>query len=266
MIDIENSKVGNPFPFKIFCQKVIPLAFDESMSYLELLYVLLHYIQDVLKPAINNNAEAVEELQNLYIELQNYVDNYFENLDIQTEINNKLDEMAESGQLADIITAYLQLRCIYGFDTIQEMAEADNLVDGSFMRTYGENTTYDGLGAFYKARYILNTDIIDGINIVALHNPNLVAQRIFDLNFNNLKTNVEIINSNATILLGDSYGEGYTVVDGTPQYTNGWTYHFKRILGLANDECYSYSEGGIGFADPRTRWTFRLFIIATSTH
>ena len=107
MIDVNNSKIGNPFPFRVFCQKVIPLAFDESMSYLELLYSLLHYIKETVIPAVNNNAEAVEELQNLYNELKSYVDNYFENLDVQEEINNKLDDMAESGELAEIIEQFL---------------------------------------------------------------------------------------------------------------------------------------------------------------
>ena len=103
MIDTNNSKIGNPFPFRVFCQKVIPLAFDESMSYLELLYSLLHYLKETVIPAVNNNADAVTELQNLYNELKSYVDNYFENLDIQTEINNKLDEMATDGTLENII-------------------------------------------------------------------------------------------------------------------------------------------------------------------
>ena len=106
MINIENSKIQNPLPFRVFCQKVIPLAFDESMSYLELLYALLHYLKETVIPAVNNNADAVEELQNLYIQLKNYVDNYFDNLDVQTEINNKLNEMASDGTLAKIIEDY----------------------------------------------------------------------------------------------------------------------------------------------------------------
>lgn len=107
MINVENSKIQNPLPFRVFCQKVIPLAFDESMSYLELLYALLHYLKETVIPAVNNNADAVEELQNLYVELKNYVDNYFNNLDVQEEINNKLDEMAKDGTLAKIINQEL---------------------------------------------------------------------------------------------------------------------------------------------------------------
>ena len=45
----------------------------------------------------------MEKFSQAFIELQNYVDNYFKNLDVQDEINNKLNEMVEDGTLAKII-------------------------------------------------------------------------------------------------------------------------------------------------------------------
>ena len=85
-------------PFKNFCMTIgaLPTSYLESMSYYETLCWLCKYLENTINPAINNNAEALKELQS-------YVANYFENLDVQEEINNKLDEMAESGVLADII-------------------------------------------------------------------------------------------------------------------------------------------------------------------
>ena len=89
--------------FTNYIYKAIPLAFDESMSYYETLCGLLSYLKDTVIPALNNNADAIIEVQSLMTQLQDYVDNYFKNLDVQQEINNKLDAMAESGQLTDII-------------------------------------------------------------------------------------------------------------------------------------------------------------------
>ena len=83
-------------PFMYYCQKVIPLAFDESMSYYEQLCNLVYYLKNTVMPAVNNNADALTEVQNAYKQLEKYVDDYFKNLDVQTEINNKLDEMAQS--------------------------------------------------------------------------------------------------------------------------------------------------------------------------
>ena len=96
-------------PFGRFCCTIgnLPTSYMLSLTYEEQLIWLCKYLEETVIPAVNNNAEALEELQNLFIELKTYVDEYFENLDIQTEINNKLDDMDESGQLAEIIAQYL---------------------------------------------------------------------------------------------------------------------------------------------------------------
>ena len=51
--------------------------------------------------------ETVDEYVAKFVELKDFVDTYFENLDVQEEINNKLDEMAESGELQDLIFNYI---------------------------------------------------------------------------------------------------------------------------------------------------------------
>lgn len=40
-------------------------------------------------------------------DLRNFVNNYFDNLDVQDEINNKLDQMVEDGTLEEVINDYL---------------------------------------------------------------------------------------------------------------------------------------------------------------
>lgn len=106
--EIEVVKAGKTGLFTNYIFKAIPLAFDESMSYYETLCALLNYLKNTIIPTVNNNADATSELQNLYTELKNYVDTYFDNLDVQEEINNKLDEMTESGELERIIIKYFQ--------------------------------------------------------------------------------------------------------------------------------------------------------------
>ena len=183
MIDIENLK-----PFPKFCYSIgyIPTSYKVSMTYEEQLVWLCDYLQNTVIPAVNNNGHAVEELQNLFVELKQYVDDYFSDLNVQTEINNKLDDMAESGELTELITDYLNLKCILAFDDISDMSEATNLIAGSFAKTYGRLNLNDGGGAFYYVREILNTDIVDGVNVVALDNPNLVAIRVFDTDNKNI--------------------------------------------------------------------------------
>ena len=127
----------------------------------------------------NTVGNEMEILSQAFINLQNYVNNYFDNLDVQDEINNKLNEMAESGQLTDIISQYLQLAGILAFNNIENLKNATNLTNGSFAYTYGTVNYADGLGNFYKIRNIINTDVIDNVNIVSLTNfPSLVAELI----------------------------------------------------------------------------------------
>ena len=170
-------------PFTRFLVTIgeLPTSYFESLTYLEQLEWLCHFIEKNVMEAININAEATEELQEKYIELKSYVDNYFESLDIQEEINNKLDDMAEKGELAEMITAYLKLNGIIAFNTVSDMADATNLIEGSFTRCYGKTIYNDGEGAFYKIRKITSSDVVDGDNIVALTIDNtLIAEKMTD--------------------------------------------------------------------------------------
>lgn len=88
-----------------FCYTIgmIPTSYKMSLTYEEQILAIGHYLETTVYPAINNNAEALAELQNLFLDLKNYVDNYFDNLDVQEEINNKLNQMAQDGTLEKII-------------------------------------------------------------------------------------------------------------------------------------------------------------------
>ena len=255
---MNNRNIKPITPFILFCQKVIPLAFDESMSYYECLCALTNYLYNEVTPAVNNNADAVTELQS-------YVANYFKNLDVQEEINNKLDEMAESGELTEIIAQYLQLAGILAYNTVADMKNATNIVNGSFAKTYGKLTYNDGEGSFYKIREVLNTDVIDEVNIIAILNDNnLVAELIKDKNIEdlltevgdlqtdvenlqtdvgNLQTDVNRLSNKKYVFIGDSYNEGY----GHPDYNLGWGEILKDYLNLTNNDYYNLYEGGAGF-------------------
>lgn len=167
---------------------MLPSSYKEAMTYEEQLLWLCNYLEKEILPAINNNADGLAELQNLFVELKNYVDNYFDNLDIQAEVSAKIDEMVESGQLEEIITAYLQVKGVLGFNTVADMKAGTNFIDGSIARTLGKTTYNDGQGAFYYIRDLENTDVIDEINIIAITEyPDLIAELIKDADIELLK-------------------------------------------------------------------------------
>ena len=162
-----------------FCCTIgmLPTSYKQSLTYEEQIFAIGHYLESVVYPAINNNAEALTELQGLFIELKNYVDNYFEDLDVQEEINNKLDDMAESGDLQEIIAAYLDTKAVIGYDTISNMVNAENIENTTYARTMGANSLNDKGGALYKIRNITGSDVVDGFNKIEINNEK-IAERI----------------------------------------------------------------------------------------
>lgn len=167
-------------PFKFFVLQNFPFIeadFDAITNY-QLLCKVVEYLNKVIDEN-NRIGEQTENLTNAFIELQNYVNNYFENLDVQEEINNKLDEMAESGQLTDIIAQYLQLAGLLCFNTVNDMKNATNLINGSFVKTFGFHNIGDKGQNIYKIRNITNTDIVDNITIISINTTSdLVAELI----------------------------------------------------------------------------------------
>ena len=114
--------IGNKLePFKFWCQKVLPNVYDDSLSYYEYLCKLNEYLNEVIEQinTLTDNMEDYEtdltaqwttyrdNLTAQWTETKNYIDNYFNNLNVQTEINNKLDQMVEDGTLDAIIVPIL---------------------------------------------------------------------------------------------------------------------------------------------------------------
>ena len=88
--------------FRFWCQKVLPMVYDDSLSYPELLNKVVVYLNDTINN-VNAMGEDVTALYGAFNLLQGYVNDYFCNLDVQREINVKLDGMANDGSLSVII-------------------------------------------------------------------------------------------------------------------------------------------------------------------
>jgi len=108
MDDNNNIKyTPNVPPFLRYCSAIIPAAFDDSLSYYEALCALYKWIQDNTVDIINNNAKVTQYYIDLVKDLKSYVEHYFDNLDVQDEINNKLDAMVKDGTLQTLLANYL---------------------------------------------------------------------------------------------------------------------------------------------------------------
>lgn len=147
MKDVEKLE---PRAFTKFCMSIgaVPSSYLAGLTIEEQLLWLCSYLEKEVIPAVNNNGEAVSELQALYIELHDYVEHYFDNLDVQEEINNKLDAMVEDGTLTTIIAQYFNTQKIYNtFDAMVE--DSENLIEGLNIKTLGYHNINDGGSANY---------------------------------------------------------------------------------------------------------------------
>ena len=258
-------------PFKKFIMTIgnIPTSYLESMTYAELLMWFCNYLQETVIPTVNNNGEAVEELQGLYIQLKTFVDNYFDNLDVQQEINNKLDSMVESGELTTLIGAYVE-PTLTAFESevrsslsdleteIQSVASGSPLVASSTSgmtdtsRVYVNTTDgkwyyYDGdsweIGGTYQSSGIADSTItFDMLSSEMKHNLNTRINdkdvyNFYDENEINLTDNVVNNSINVDGTIGTSAS--------TRACTNNLYYipknaNIKMTAGNDSYQCYAY--------------------------
>lgn len=122
-------------PFKWFILENFPFIeadFDALTNY-ELFCKIGKEMNKIIE-ATNLSGEQVEALTE-------FINNFFDNLDLQDEVNNKLDEMAQDGTLAEIINTEI-------FDDLQnqinsineELQNQDTIFLGD---SYAAGTTYE---------------------------------------------------------------------------------------------------------------------------
>lgn len=141
MNDNQNvERMKNVPPFVKFVCANVPMVFDDSLSYYEALCALWKYVQDCVD-VINNNATLEEEYIAKFEELKTFVDTYFDNLDVQEEINNKLDEMADDGTLQELVNNAIQL----GYGSVKYIFPSKTYYTNYYclLQGYGKNILSD---------------------------------------------------------------------------------------------------------------------------
>lgn len=128
-----------------------------------------------IRESENTVGTQVEDLTNAFISLQDYINNYFENLDVQDEINNKLDEMVKDGTLQTILNNSIGL--IQLIDTVADLISS-TVYTGQTIETKGYYSIDDGGKAKYRIVTTSNYSI-DGSFAIQLNNG-LIAELIIE--------------------------------------------------------------------------------------
>lgn len=155
-----------PKNFREWCNHTIPVlpqVYGDELSYYELL---------------NKVIERCNEIGITINELIDYVNHYFDSLDVQNMINKKLDEMAQDGTLADLINnkIFNDLNkkisdVAYSANEAKVYAKPPfySYVDGVLDRTY-RKLFYLGDKYYYPQGFCTSDD--GNIKYVCLINPN----------------------------------------------------------------------------------------------
>lgn len=225
--------------------------FDAITNY-ELLSKVVHYLNEVIA---NNNEqnEVVTNLYNAFSDLYDYVNTTFydnvkayidttiDNLDIQEEINNKLDEMVSDGTFDSIIARVLPNSVDLYFDTLDDLKTA-NLNIGQKASTLGYYSKYDGGGASYKiisgtADNLFSYELTNG-NVAELSNT-----EVFNVLQVGAKRNVNFDNASIFSQIFKGGLSGKTV------YVPTGTYETTRINYLGDNQATS-DFNFIGLGNP----------------
>lgn len=149
----------NPYkklpPFKWFVLQNFPFIEEDFDAITE--YQLLCKIVEYLNRTIDKTNELGEQVEAL--------NNWFINLDVQDEIDNKLNDMAESGELAEIINQEifdeLNTQVTANTNAIEEIQRRKFLLVGdSYLQGYSPDMTYTSWGEYFETVTGFDCDVV----------------------------------------------------------------------------------------------------------
>lgn len=211
-------------------------------------YTNFHEINlDWVIKAVKDYVDRIDKMEINFADLKTYVENYFADLDVQDEIDDKLDRMAADGTLAAVIAQYLGTEALIVFNTKQDMKDADNLTNGMTVMQLGESVYNDGFTVLYKIRTLTSADRIDDNTIVALANyPTLIAERISSSGADSsIGRTVSPIYLGEHITEPDQYPTGVLRVGDT-------IYYFTFTANMDNSDVYMFSALSNTFISSKT--------------
>lgn len=243
-----------PLPFMCCNMGTIPTSYKEALSYEQQILWLCNYLETIVIPSLNQNANAVTELKNMFnqlmgyfILLQNYVnktnkefvdylnnsltsivnfinetnnqmsdfinqtiddmkkyiDDQFDALNVQDEINKKLDEMVSDGTMDLIINKQVLPQKLSRFIITPDMTTEQ--IQAIL------NYEYSKILEFQDGNYTINTQLtLNSNTVILLNNATITSNIVYT--FTNFKPTDEFLeyngNSNITIIGGKIIGGG----------------------------------------------------------
>ena len=151
--------------------------------------------------------ETVEEYIEKFTQLHDYVYNYFDNLDVQEEINNKLDEMVEDGTLEQLIANYFDENVKIIFCKAKGNVQSG---DATLIKAYDKNVLIDTHVADVKTQIedFLDRNDASHLDYVILshYHPDHIGNVVNLINDGYIDSDTTVYLPGFTTLINDSAG------------------------------------------------------------
>ena len=130
-------------------------TYVQGMSDYEIICSILQKLNEVVH-SFNSLDEAVTELSNKFDSLKSFVDNYFDNLDVQDEIDNKIEEMLQDGVFNQVIANSMGTAWVnaIGYGFVGDGETVNDSVINEYINNSSENPLY-----FPKGVYLFSSSI-----------------------------------------------------------------------------------------------------------
>lgn len=127
---MDNFFPGPIKPFQFWCQKTLPAVYSDELSYYELLCKVVALVNEIASSQ-NELGSDFNQLSQQFQQLKDYVDNYFKNLDVQEEINNKIDQLVLDGTFDRIFEKIIDGKLVVINDKIDKVnSDLTNKING----------------------------------------------------------------------------------------------------------------------------------------
>ena len=204
------------------------------------MYARVNMLIRMFNKLSKNTKTTVEDYINQFNELHDYVHDYFDNLDVQEEVNNKLDEMDENGRLQEMVDVYLaqyteewtEFEKLMNWKNIEYTTNYDNEAETTYYLT---NIPYDNP---YGGNNIIRVGLAnDDTTISGVEKPTEFAYR----HESPVVTNAGIFYSNAA----NPTAYGLVIKDGIVlKNENVPTDYYRDIIAIKeNGDMKSYPVG-----------------------
>lgn len=229
--------------FRFWCQKVLPIVYDDSLSYYELLNRVVVYLNNVIKD-VSATIANVDSIAKAFNELQSYVNNYFDSLDVQEEINNKLDELNQNNELAKSVARFLASALgttnpesfgAVGDGVTDDTTAIQDAIDSGAKVVFGYKKNY-----FISHPIDVSDSAVDFNYSIISHSSN-VAIKTKPV-FKKVTSLLTTVNNSSYVTVSDGSGidngDMLIIVDKNTKfnaarryYVNGGIFHVKRVDG-----------------------------------